>query len=104
LNGQDLKNAIEEIKHGLVDADLGGGVLKKRVARQGQGKRSGYRVIIATRYEEHWFFILGFPKNERSNMTKKEEESLKLMAHELLSYTQAQIEQAKKAGSLIEIP
>lgn len=103
LSDQDLKSAIDEIKGGLIDADLGGDLIKKRIARQGGGKREGYRVIIATRYEENWFFILGFPKNERSNITKKEKEALQLMAQDLLSYTQDQIEQAREAGSLTEI-
>ena len=42
-----LANAVRNAEDGLVDADLGGGLIKQRVARPGHGKSSGYRTVIA---------------------------------------------------------
>ena len=57
---------------GLVDADLGGHVVKKRIALPGRGKRGGARTIVATRMTDRWFFLFGFSKNERSDIDKDE--------------------------------
>lgn len=67
LNNASLCNAVREITEGLYEADLGGGLLKKRVARAGQGKRGSFRTLIATNMGDLWFFVYGFAKNERSN-------------------------------------
>ena len=53
---------------GLIDADLGGGIVKKRVGLAGRGKRSGARTLIATNKGDRWFFVFGFEKNERANI------------------------------------
>ena len=55
---------------GLYDADVGGGLVKKRIARPGQGKRGGFRTLVATNKGNRWVFVFGFPKNERSNIDK----------------------------------
>ncbi|WP_431053205.1 type II toxin-antitoxin system RelE/ParE family toxin [Roseateles sp. L2-2] len=55
---------------GLIDADLGGGLLKKRIARRGAGKSGGYRVIVAKRGDGPWFFVNGFAKSESANMDR----------------------------------
>ncbi|MDF5716035.1 MAG: type II toxin-antitoxin system RelE/ParE family toxin [Rhizonema sp. NSF051] len=88
---------------GLYEADLGGGLFKKRIARSGQGKRSGFRTLIITNKEDRSFFVFGFPKNERSNIDKDEEEALKKLASELLSYTPQALEKAKLKDELIEV-
>jgi hypothetical protein len=88
---------------GLYDADLGGGLFKKRIARPGQEKRSGFRTLVATNRGDQWFFVFGFPKNERSNIDKNEEEALKKLAIELLSLTSKALEIAKQNDELIEV-
>ena len=72
---------------GLYDADLGGGLVKKRIARPGQGKRGGLRTLVATNKGNRWVFVFGFPKNERSNIDKDEEIALKHLAAHLLLLT-----------------
>ena len=98
-----LCDAVDEMRRGLVDANLGGGVLKKRVGRSGQGKRGGLRTLVATRRGERWFFLYGFAKNQRENIDTQEEAALKsLAAHMLASGPQAML-QAVAAGELTEV-
>ena len=68
----DLSKAVQEIQAGLYEADLGGNVYKKRVAIGNRGKSHGVRTIIATKLNQHWFFIFGFKKNERLNINNVE--------------------------------
>jgi hypothetical protein len=88
---------------GLYEADLGGGLLKKRIARSGQGKRGGFRTLVATNKEDRWVFVYGFPKNERSNIDKDETEALKKLAESLLLLTPPKLEQAKDNDELMEV-
>ncbi|MDQ5921262.1 MAG: hypothetical protein QG673_1320 [Pseudomonadota bacterium] len=67
-----LIEALHEIEQGLVDADLGSGLFKKRIARPGFGKRSGFRTLIATNLNNRWIFIFGFAKNEKDNVDSAE--------------------------------
>jgi hypothetical protein len=68
LGNFSLCTAVREMVEGLYDADLGGGLFKKRIARPGQGKRSGFRTLVVTNRGDQWFFVFGFPKNERNNI------------------------------------
>ena len=70
-----LSVAVAEMSAGLVDADLGGGVVKKRVPLPGRGKRGGARTLVATNRDDRWFFVFGFEKNERGNVTLRELEA-----------------------------
>jgi hypothetical protein len=103
LDNLSLCIAVGEMVEGLYDADLGGGLFKKRITRPGQGKRSGFRTLVATNRGDQWFFVFGFPKNERSNIDKNEEEALKKLAFELLSLSSEALEIAKKDNELIEV-
>jgi hypothetical protein len=103
LDNFSLCTAVREMVEGLYDADLGGGLFKKRIARPGQGKRSGFRTLVVTNRGDQWFFVFGFPKNERSNIDKNEEEALKKLAIELLSLTAGALEIAKQNDELIEV-
>src|SRR3990172_1336773 len=87
LSTRSLCEAVREMEAGLVDADLGGGLLKKRIARPGQGKSGGFRTLVATNKGDRWIFVFGFPKNERGNIDKDEIEALKRLAAYLLSLT-----------------
>jgi hypothetical protein len=64
---ESLVAAIEAVRSGLIDADLGGGLVKQRVARPGQGKRGGFRMLIGFR-SDRAIFLFGFAKNERDNI------------------------------------
>ena len=88
---------------GLYDADLGGGLLKKRIARPGQGKSGGFRTLVATNKGARWVFVFGFPKNERSNIDKDEEQALKTLAAHLMSLTAQALDKAQRAGELIGV-
>lgn len=103
LNNLSLCNAVNEMVAGLYDADLGGGLFKKRIAKPGKGKSGGFRTLVATNNEDRWFFIFGFSKNERSNIDSYEEEALKMLSKQLLAYTHDELEQAKNSNALIEV-
>ncbi len=72
-----LKEAIARAERGLVDADLGGGVIKQRVAREGQGRSGGHRMLIAYRMGERAVFLYGFAKSERENIGPDELQTLR---------------------------
>lgn len=95
--------AVKEMTSGLFDADLGGGLFKKRIGRPGRGKSGGYRTLVVTNRGNRWVFVYGFPKNERSNIDKDEEEALKKLARHLLSLTTEDVTKATQAGELIEV-
>lgn len=78
-----LRQAIEEMEQGLIDADLGGHVYKKRIAIQGQGKSGGVRTLIAYRLNNKAFFMYGFAKNKRANISDKERKALLVIANNL---------------------
>lgn len=102
LDAAVLREAVKELAQGLADA-LGGYVYKKRVALPGRGKRGGARTLLAFRRGSAAFFIYGYPKNERANITERELEALRLLARELLSYSDPQLSLAVKAGELFEV-
>lgn len=103
LTTPSLCAAVREMTNGLYDADLGGGLFKKRIARSGQGKSGGFRTLVATNKGSRWVFVFGFPKNERGNIDKDEEEALKKLAVHLLSLTAQALGKAQRAGELIEV-
>jgi len=103
LNDLLLKAAVSEIQRGLLEADLGGGIVKKRIALPGRGKRGSTRTLLATNRNDRWFFVFGFEKNERVDISENELESLKKVAKDLLGLTAAQIAVALGEGSLVEV-
>lgn len=103
LTASSLCAAVNEMMQGLVDAELGGGLVKKRIGRPGQGKSGGFRTLVATNKGDRWMFVFGFPKSERSNIDKDEAEALKKLSTHLLSMTPQAINTAKVAGELIEV-
>jgi hypothetical protein len=103
LSTPSLCAAVREMTAGLYEADLGGGLLKKRIARPGQGKSGGFRTLIATNKGNRWVFVYGFPKNERSNIDKDEQEALRKLAAHLLSLTAQALGKAQRAGELMEV-
>lgn len=103
LSTKALCQAVKEMIAGLYDADLGSGLLKKRIARSGQGKSGGFRTIVATNKDSRWIFVYGFAKNERSNIDKDEEAALKKLSAYLLSLTPQAIRKAQDTGELTEM-
>lgn len=95
--------AVTEMAGGLIDADLGGGVVKKRVALPGRGKSGGARTLVATNKGNRWFFVFGFEKNDRANILDDELEGLQELASDLLNRTVVQLNAAVKDASLLEI-
>jgi hypothetical protein len=103
LEDTSLCAAVREMLAGLYDADLGGGLVKKRIARPGEGKSGGFRTLLATNKGDLWIFLYGFPKSSRSNIGKDEEQQLKKSAQDLLSLAPEGIELLKNEDELIEV-
>jgi hypothetical protein len=98
-----LMEAIARAERGLVDADLGGGLIKQRVARKGQGRSGGYRVIVAYRAKGRAVFLLGFAKSEKENISQDELMFLRELAGNWLSAGAARIRREIEAGNLQEV-
>lgn len=98
-----LCQALREANDGLVDANLGGGLIKKRVAAPGRGKSGSYRTLIAFRSGERAVFLYGFGKNERDNIDEKEKKALKLLAGQFLGYENAELKTATQNGVSIKV-
>lgn len=103
LTDQSLCTAISEMLDGLIDAHLGGSIVKKRVAVAGRGKRGGARTIVATNFGNYWFFLYGFEKNARANITDNELDALKEFATDLLALNDDALNQAVAQGKMLEI-
>ena len=103
LTDQALCEAVAEMSRGLIDADLGGGVVKKRVGLAGRGKRGGARTLVATNKDARWFFVFGFEKSERTNITSEELAALQDVAADLLGRTGSALDTAVQDGALQEI-
>lgn len=103
LTDQALITAVSEMEGGLIDADLGGHVIKKRVALPGRGKSGGARTLLAYRMRDRAFFVYGFAKNERDNIDDKELKALKQLAAIQLGLTPTQLAHALQEGKLIEV-
>jgi hypothetical protein len=98
-----LSKAADEVRAGLVDANLGGGLCKKRVPRQGQGKRGGYRVLLAFQQGKHIFFLYGFPKNKQENISDEEKDVYLVLAKYLLTLTDKEISEWLSKQKLVEV-
>ncbi|MDO9070498.1 MAG: type II toxin-antitoxin system RelE/ParE family toxin [Deltaproteobacteria bacterium] len=100
-----LLRAAAEVVAGQVEADLGGCLFKKRLAREGSGTRSGYRVLIGYKRPntDRIVFLYAFAKNARANISDKEKEALSLVAEAFVSATDAQVGLLLKAGSTVEV-
>lgn|SRR3990167_5579445 len=103
LTDSNLKNAINEMSQGLFEANLGGGIYKKRVARKGQGKRDGYRTIVALKKDHRVIFMYGFAKNERGNISAKEEIVYKKLATYYFEMMDSKLHDLIKNGELFEV-
>jgi len=98
-----LLDAMKQIERGLIDADLGGNLYKQRVALPGRGKSSSTRTIIATKFAGVLFFLYGFEKNDRANISAKELVLYQRLARGFLDMTEAQIATAVTEQVLTEV-
>jgi hypothetical protein len=103
LSQEALCLAVSEMENGLIDAELGGGIVKKRVPLPGRGKSGGARTLLATNKGSLWFFVFGFEKNERANVSPRELEALKALAADLLKLSSAELDSQVGREALQEI-
>ena len=98
-----LCDAIRRAGRGLIDADLGGGVIKQRIARQGQGRSGGFRSIVLFRRDECCFFVYGFAKSGRGSLRRDELRAFRLLADEMLVMDDAGLRAALSNGTIVEV-
>ena len=103
LSNEALCKSVAEMERGLIDADLGGGVFKKRVALPGRGKRGSTRTLVATNKSDWWFFVVGFEKNARANVSAEELKALQNIAADLLKLSSSELDVQVEDGTLQEI-
>lgn len=99
----DLREAVRRAERGLLDADLGGGVIKQRIARAHEGKRGGFRSIVLFRRGDRAFFVYGFAKSARATIRPDELLGFKRLAAEMLGYDEAALARALASGALEEV-
>jgi hypothetical protein len=98
-----LLDAVARAERGQIDAELGGEVIKQRIARPGQGRSKGYRIIILFKRGAKAFFIYGFAKNQRANIGKDEEVQFKEAATHVLALTERQLRELLTRGDFVEV-
>jgi hypothetical protein len=103
ISDSSLSEAVERAERGAVDADLGAGLIKQRVARHGHGKSGGYRMLIAFRSKQRAVFFYGFAKNERDNIGPDELTTARVIAADLLTADDERIRRALVEGALKEL-
>lgn len=103
ISDANLVAAIDQANLGLIDADLGSGLIKQRVAREGGGKSGGYRTLVFFRHEERAIFAFGFAKSGKANLNAVELRAYRQAAKIVLALTQAQIESEVRAERLFEV-
>ena len=103
ISDEGLCKTVEDANRGLIDADLGGGVIKQRVARKGAGKSGGFRAILVFKVRELAVFVHGFAKSEVESIRPYELSALKKLASEMLAYRAEALEKAVASGALMEV-
>lgn len=103
ISAEALWEAVDRAEKGLVDADLGGGVIKQRIARPGESKSKGYRSIVLYRKGDNAFFVYGFPKSDLGNIHDDEQEQFKKAAKLILALSDEQIRQLIENGQFEEV-
>ena len=98
-----LTAAVREVEKGLNDGELGGGLIKKRVARAGEGKRGGYRTIIVHRTGSRAVFLYGFPKSAKANLSPAELDVYRELAQIYLGFSETDMAKALKEGEVKEV-
>ena len=100
---EELCEAVRQAERGLIDADLGGGVIKQRMAREGHGKSGGFRSILVFRRGSKAFFVYGFAKSDRDNIQRDELKAFRKLAGEMLMLDDEALAAAMGSGTIMEI-
>lgn len=103
IHNAKLCQAVREAEKGLIEADYGGGVIKKRVARPNEGKSGGYRAIILYKQGDKAIFVYGFAKNERDNIGRVEVREFKAYAKELFALSDDNLKTLINSGTLVPV-
>ena len=103
LSDSKLRASVEEIENGLFDANLGGSVYKKRIPVGSRGKSGGLRTIVAFQDENNSFFLYGYAKNARDNISTKEKAAFKLLAKKYLGLNSKELKKLIKIRELLEV-
>ncbi len=103
LEDAALCEAIRRARENLIDADLGGGVIKQRIARKGGGRSGGFRTIALFRRGELAFFVYGFAKSDRANLRRDELATFRLLADEYLALDRDALIAAQAVGTILEV-
>ena len=103
ISDVSLCKAVMNAERGLIDADLGGGVIKQRVAREGEGKSGGFRTMILFKTGTRAFFVHGFAKNKMDNISDNDLVLLRRLAAEMLNYNETELTKAINNSLLIEV-
>lgn len=98
-----LCKVVKDAEDGKIDANLGGGVIKQRIARANEGKSGGYRGILLFKKAHRTFFVFGFAKNDADNISKQEETAFKKLATIMLNLPDSEITKQLQAKYLIEV-
>jgi hypothetical protein len=104
LTDEALRQAVAEMAQRLIDADLGGGVLKKRIALPGRGKRGSARTLIATNRQDRWIFVSGFEKKNLENIDMATLRDLRKLSADLLGLSPRELQRHIETEALTEIP
>jgi len=103
ITDEELCEAVHQAERGLIDADLGGGVIKQRLAREGQGKSGAFRSILLFRRGSKAFFVYGFAKSDRDNIRRDELKAFRKLAGEMLALDDKALAAATRNGTIMEI-
>ena len=103
IKDDKLCEAVARAESGLIDADLGDGVIKQRLPRQGQGRSGGFRVIVVYRTSTRTVFIDGFAKNDRDNIDDDDLARFRELAGEFLGHSANTVQMLIEAGAWIEV-
>ena len=95
--------AVAEMNAGLIDANLGASLFKKRIAMPGQGKRGSWRALLGFQVGKKAFFLYLFPKNSRDNIEDDEMKALKRLTKYYLTLKPSEIKTALQCGELNEV-
>jgi len=98
-----LLTAAALAAEGVVQADLGGGLIKQRIARSGREKSAGFRTIVVLRQGDRAIFVHGFAKKDRANISRAELSALRLLARSLLALSDTDIDRALRTEALLEL-
>ena len=103
LDDADLCEAVARADRGIIDADLGQGVIKQRVARPGQGRSAGFRVVVFYRLGGRVIFVDGFAKNEKDNINARELADFHILAGDFLTFSSGYVQTLLDSGKWIEV-